>query len=212
MLCGIAITYKQPNEQKMNTTTTNETIQTFFQDLGVDAGHTSKSLESMAAVNHRYLRDMKLNVNGVLNGMNINKKEAAMLALSVAVTEECNVLISAFERRAANEGATAEEIAETHACASMMGVNNIFYRFRHYMHENEFYNKQPAGLRMSIMMNPVMGKALFELMSLAISAANGCERCVISHERSVKEHGANEPRIYDAIRLAAVIKGLCMVM
>lgn len=196
----------------MNTTTTNETIQTFFQDIGVDAGHSTQSLVSMAAVNHRYLRDMKLNVNGVLNSTNMTKKEAALMALSVAVTEKCAVLVSAFERRAAGEGATAEEIAETHACASMMSVNNIFYRFRHYMHENEFYNKQPAGLRMSIMMNPVMGKPLFELMSLAISAANGCERCVISHERSVKEHGASEPRIYDAMRLAAVIKGLCTVM
>ena len=65
---------------------------------------------------------------------------------------------------------------------------------------------------MSIMMNPAMGKPLFELMSLVISAVNGCERCVTSHEHSVKEQGANEPRIYDAIRLAAVIKGFCTVI
>ncbi|GAA4466051.1 carboxymuconolactone decarboxylase family protein [Nemorincola caseinilytica] len=196
----------------MNTTTTNETIQTFFQDLGIDAGHTSKSLEAMAAVNQRYLRDMKLNVNGVLNSASMTKKEAAILALSIAANEKNDILIAAFEKRANAEGANAEEIAETHACASMMALNNIFYRFRHYMHANEFYNKQPAGLRMSIMMNPVMGKPLFELMSLAISAVNGCERCVTSHEHSVKEQGASDQRIYDAVRLAAVIKGLCTVM
>ena len=62
---------------------------------------------------------------------------------------------------------------------------------------------------MSVMMNPAMGKGLFELMSLVISAVNGCEQCVVSHEHSVKEQGADEPRIYDAIRLGAVIKGLC---
>jgi alkyl hydroperoxide reductase subunit D len=93
-----------------------------------------------------------------------------------------------------------------------MSVNNIFYRFRHYMHDTEYYSKQPAGLRMSIMMNPAMGKGLFELMSLVVSAVNGCERCVVSHEHSVKEQGADEPRIYDAIRLGAVIKGFCTVM
>lgn len=196
----------------MSATQTNETIQTFFQDLGIDAGHTSKSLESMATVNSKYLRDLKLNVNSVLNGNNINKKEARLLALSIAVNERNDTLTTAFEGLAMKEGATADEIAETHACTSLMSLNNVFYRFRHYMHNNEYYNKTPAGMRMSIMMNPAMGKPLFELMSLAVSAVNGCERCVTSHEHSVKEQGADEPRIYDAIRLAAVIKGLCTVI
>jgi alkyl hydroperoxide reductase subunit D len=93
-----------------------------------------------------------------------------------------------------------------------MSMNNIFYRFRHFMHDVEYYNKQPAGLRMSIMMSPVMGKNLFELMSLVLSAVNGCERCVASHEHSVKELGADEPRIYDSIRLGAAIKGLCTAL
>lgn len=190
----------------------NETIQNMFLELGISADHTSKSLNSLAAVNHKYIRDLKLNVAGVLGSSNMTRKETSLLALAVAVNEKNDTLIAAFEGLATKEGATADEIAETHGCTSLMGVNNIFYRFRHYMHENEFYNKQPAGLRMSIMMNPAMGKPLFELMSLVISAVNGCERCVTSHEHSVKEQGANEPRIYDAIRLAAVIKGFCTVI
>ncbi len=190
----------------------NETIQNMFLELGISADHTSKSLNSLAAVNHKYIRDLKLNVAGVLGSSNMTRRETSLLALAVAVNEKNDTLIAAFEGLATKEGATADEIAETHGCTSLMGVNNIFYRFRHYMHENEFYNKQPAGLRMSIMMNPAMGKPLFELMSLVISAVNGCERCVTSHEHSVKEQGANEPRIYDAIRLAAVIKGFCTVI
>jgi lipoyl-dependent peroxiredoxin subunit D len=163
-------------------------------------------------VNNRYIRDLKLNVSSVLGSTNMTRKEAYLLALSVAVNEKNDTLIDAFEGLSVKEGATPDEIAETHGCASLMGVNNIFYRFRHYMHDVEFYNKQPAGLRMSLMMNPVLGKPLFELMSIVISAVNGCERCVTSHEHSVKELGADEPRIYDAIRLAAVIKGLCTVI
>jgi len=196
----------------MSASMTNETIQSFFQDLGIDPSHTNISLESMASVNSRYLRDLKLNVSGILNGNNIDKKEARLLALAVAVNEKNDILVAAFTRLATSEGATAEEIAETHACASLMSLNNIFYRFRHYMHSNEYYNKTPAGLRMSTMMNPVMGKPLFELMSLVLSAVNGCERCVMSHEHSVKEHGASEARIYDAIRLAAIIKSLTTVI
>ncbi len=103
-------------------------------------------------------------------------------------------------------------MAEVHACTALMNTNNIFYRFRHYLPQNQYYNNTPAGLRMSIMMNPVLGKELFELTSLVVSALNGCELCVTSHEASVKQHGATEARIYDAIRLGAVIKSLAVIL
>ena len=196
----------------MSAISTNETLINFFQDLGIDAAHTSPQLESMAGVNSKYLRDLKLNVSGLLAAKNLTKKEAFMLALAVASNEKNATLIAAFEALSIKEGATADEVAETHACVSLMSVNNVFYRFRHFMQGNEYYGKTPAGLRMSIMMTPAMGKPLFELMSLVVSAVNGCEQCVTSHEHSVKEVGASEARIYDAVRLGAVIRGLCIVM
>ena len=196
----------------MSDLTKNETIMNMFSDLGIDSAHTSTGLDRMAAVDSRFIRDLKLNVGGMLNSKNLTRKEAYMLALSIAANEKHEVLMAAFEGLATKEGASAEEIAEVHACVSIMNVNNVFYRFRHFMAGVEYYEKTPAGLRMSVMMNPVMGKNLFELMSLAISAVNGCEQCVTSHEHSVKEQGADEPRIYDAIRLAGVIKGLCVTI
>ena len=93
-----------------------------------------------------------------------------------------------------------------------MNVNNVVYRFRHFMGNNEYYNNHPLGLRMGLMLNPVLGKPLFELMSLVLSAVNGCERCVTSHEQSVKTHQVTEAAIYDAIRLGGVIKGLTTVI
>jgi alkyl hydroperoxide reductase subunit D len=194
----------------MNTLNTNETIQGLLQDLGIDASYTSPSLTALAAVNSKYLKDLKLNVSGSINSRNLLRKQTLLIALSVAVNEKHGVLIAAFERLAIAEGATPEEIGETHTCASMMSLNNIFYRFKHYMHGVEFYNKQPAGLRMSAMMGPTMGKATFELMSTVLSAVNGCERCVVAHEHSVKEHNITEVQMYDAIRLGAVIKSLCI--
>ena len=189
----------------------HETIANFFADLGIQPSHTSVSLQKLAAVDSRFLRDLKLNTSSVLGSANMNKKEAYLLALSVAINEKHNVLTNAFEALAIKEGANEAEIAETHACTAVMNVNNVFYRFRHYMAGVEYYDKQPAGLRMNVMMNPVLGKELFELMSLVVSAVNGCERCVTSHESSVKAQGASEARVFDAIRLAGVIKSLCVV-
>ena len=190
----------------------NETVSNLLQELGIATSYTSLSLNSLANANSRYLKELKLNVATVIGSSNLTKKEAYLLALSVAVNEKNNPLIVAFKNLAIKETATEEEIGEVHACASLMSVNNIFYRFRHFMAGNEYYNNHPLGLRMGLMLNPVMGKPLFELMSLVISAINGCEKCVVSHEHSVKAQNATEPRIYDAIRLGAVIKGLCTVI
>jgi alkyl hydroperoxide reductase subunit D len=190
----------------------NESVAGLLEVAGIEQSYTSQGLNTLAAVNSRYLRDLKLNVSATLGSLHLTRKESLLLALSVAANEKHSVLIAAFENQCRANGATDEEIAETHACVSLMNANNIFYRFKHFMHSTEFYQKQPAGLRMSIMMNPVMGKGLFELMSLALSAVNGCEQCVRSHEHSVKQQGADEPRIFDAIRLVSVIKSLCVVI
>ncbi len=190
----------------------HETVAGLLADLGIDPAYSSKSLEVLAATDSRYLRDLRLNVSSTIGSMRLSRREANLLALAVAVTDHHDVLVAAFERLAVREGATGQDISETHACASLMAVNNIFYRFRHFMHGNEFYNKQPAGLRMSVMMNPALGKELYELMSLVLSAVNGCERCVTSHEHSLRHLGTDEPRIYDAVRLGSVIKSLCVII
>jgi alkyl hydroperoxide reductase subunit D len=190
----------------------NETIQNLFTDLNIPADYKSEGLEKLAAADNRFLKDLKLNIGAVLKSTNINKKEAYLLSLSVAANEKSAILIHAFETLARNEGATDAELAEVHACTALMNTNNIFYRFRHYLPQNQYYNNTPAGLRMSIMMNPALGKELFELTSLVVSALNGCELCVTSHEASVKQHGASEARIYDAIRLGAVIKSLAVIL
>ncbi len=193
-------------------TNNNETVLGLLQDLGIDSNYSSPGIVALSAVNSKYLKDLKLNVSGSLNSRNLTRKETLLIALAVAITDKHSVLIAAFEQLAVKEGATPDEIAETHTCASIMGLNNIFYRFKHYMHDVELYNKQPAGLRMSAMLLPTMGKRMFELISLVLSAVNGCERCVGAHEHSVKQHEVTEIQIFDAIRLGSVIKSLCITL
>lgn len=190
----------------------NSAALSLLAELGIEGTYSSPGLLSMSATDSKYLRDLKLNVTAVMKSKHLTGKEAALLALATAANEKNEILIAAFEKMAAKEGATAEEISETHACASLLSLNNVFYRFRHYMKGSEYYNNTPAGIRMSIMMAPAMGKELFELMSLVVSALNGCEQCVTSHEHSIRALGTGEARVYDAIRLSAVIKSLCVTI
>jgi alkyl hydroperoxide reductase subunit D len=58
---------------------------------------------------------------------------------------------------------------------------------------------------MNKLAQPATSKADFELLCLAVSAINGCEACVQSHEKVVLEKGITEDQVHDAIRIAAVI-------
>lgn len=191
---------------------TNETMQSMIADLRLPQDHTTLPAQAMDATDSKALKDLKLNVSSVLKSTHMSRKEALLMALAAAVNEKHRALTEGFLSLSKEEGASDAEIAEIMACVSVMSANNVLYRFRHYLHTNETYAKSPAGMRMSVMMNPVLGKEFFELVSLGVSALNGCERCVQSHEQSVKDHGASEARIFDAIRVVSVIKSAAVVL
>jgi len=181
-----------------------EVIQELLVNINSESNYRTDSLTLLEEGNSRYLRDLKLNFSSTLTSEHLLPKEIALLGISVAVNERNTVLISFFKKFAVDNEASAEEIAEAAACASLLASNNVFYRFRHFT-QKEKYTQIPARIRMQIMMKPATGKEFFELMSLAISAVNGCEMCVNSHEDSLIKLGSTEERIFDAVRLASII-------
>lgn len=190
----------------------NETFANLLNELQIPNYVPSANALALINTDARFIKDLKINVGNVLsNAQYLDKKEALLLALSVAINEKFDLLKESFTKLAKEAGATDAEIAEVVACTSLMNTNNIFYRFRHFM-KKDFYANQPAGIKMSIMMNPILGKAFFELMSLVVSSLNGCEMCVTSHEASVLQHGYTESKIFEAVKLGAIIKGLITVL
>lgn len=191
----------------------NETKIDLLKDLGIDENSIFPVLDKMAECETKFLRDLRINLKNTLNSEYLNIKEAFLIATSIAVNEKNKHLISAFTNLAKLAGASDPEIAESYACASTLATNNVFYRFKHFIKSsNENYQSMPAGIKMNIMMNPILGKELFELISLAVSAVNGCESCVNSHEDSVRKLGSNEGRIFNTIRLASIVNGLCVAI
>jgi len=190
-----------------------ETKLDLLTDLGLDQGHEIESLETLVGGDSRYVRDLRVNLKGVLTSDHLEPKEAFLLALAIAVNEKNDLLKNTFSEKAKESGAGEDEIAETYACASLLATNNVFYRFKHFVQSSHGnYQALPARIKMNIMARPVLGKELFELMSLAISAVNGCEACVNAHEASVRQLGASEARIFDAVRLASVVRGLSLIV
>ena len=92
-----------------------------------------------------------------------------------------------------------------------MGMNNIYYRFLHLVEDPE-YAQMPARLRMNVIGNPGIDKQDFELLSIAVSAINGCGTCVASHERTLRKHGVSREAVQSAVRIAATVHAVARVL
>lgn len=191
--------------------TYSESTREFLDFLKLDQEYRSNSLDLLEGGKSRYLADLKLNFKNSFESDLLSRKEVSLLGVSLAVNASNTGLKQFFTESANSEGATEAEIAEAVGCASLLSANNVLYRFRHFVNK-EKYNEIPARIKMNIMARPVNGKEFFELMSLAVSAVNGCEMCVKSHEQSLIELGSKEERIFEAVRLAAVITSVTKVI
>ena len=188
-----------------------ETKLDLLKDLGLGESFSNKTLDLIVKTEHKYVRDLRMNVKSVMESQNLSLKETHLLSIAILSNNGNQILLESMKVKAQSLGVSDLEIADAIACASLLSANNVFYRFRHFINK-ESYNTLPARLRMNIMMSPVLGKEFFELISLAVSAVNGCEMYVKSHEISVIEAGSTEARVWDAIRLASVITSLGKIM
>ena len=150
-------------------------------------------------------KDLKLNLQSVLGESSLSEGQRWLVALASALSKGDHTLARAI---VASAGPAAGEalVDDAKAVAALMAMNNVYYRFRH-MVGKETYSSLPARLRMNRLGQPKTPKADFELAALAVSALNGCEQCIRSHERSVLALGASEAQVHDAVRIAAVIAG-----
>lgn len=185
----------------------NETLNDLLVDLALSTDYTNQSLNTLIEGNSKYLRDLRMNYKGFLKSKDLSEKEVYLMSVAIANNNGNTTLEKQFSIKAIESGANADEVADAIACASLLSTNNVLYRFRHFAGK-ESYEQMRAGLRMNIMLNPVLGKEFFELISLAVSAVNGCEQCVRSHEASLVELGCSESRIFEAIKLSSVITSL----
>ena len=90
--------------------------------------------------------------------------------------------------------------------ANIMAMNNIYYRAIHLI-DSSTLTQQPAGLRMQGITQHGIDKSVFELMSLAISAVNGCGLCLQSHYKQLETH-FNDEEITEALRIASTLHAL----
>jgi alkyl hydroperoxide reductase subunit D len=156
-------------------------------------------------------RDLKLNLAAVLTQPTpLSEAQRWGVAVATAIAARNPRLRDAVIAEAASH-VSREVIEDAQAAAAVMGMNNVYYRFRHVI-EKSIYNQKPARLRMNRLAKPVASKLDFELFAMAVSAVNDCEACVRSHELTVIEGGLTDEQVHDAIRIAAVMNGVAVAL
>ena len=168
------------------------------------------NLEQLLDTVPSYAKDLKLNLSNLLQQPDLSKQQIWGSALTSAITSRNPQLLNAITTAAA-EHLKPEAMDAARAAAAIMGMNNIYYRFLHLVEDAE-YQSMPARLRMNVIGNPGIDKLDFELLSLAVSAVNGCGLCIISHERKLRDHGVTRETIQSAVRIAAVIHAVAGVL
>jgi alkyl hydroperoxide reductase subunit D len=157
-----------------------------------------------------YAKDLKLNLGSVLRQAELTEQQAWGTAVCSAVASRNATVIEAILAEAAGH-LNPPALYAAKAAAAMMGMNNIFYRFRH-LSGNEKYAAMPARLRMQVIRTHGSDPVDFELWCLAVSAINGCGVCVEAHEKVLREKGANEETILAAVRIASTVHALSAVI
>lgn len=153
-----------------------------------------------------FAKDIRINLNRLFDEetdtTNISLQQRLMIALAASYALDEPSLIDTFGPALHEHHPEAVEAAKI--AATLMAMNNIYYRSVHFVDDEQFASR-PAGLRMAMMASHGIDKADFEAMSLAVSAINGCGHCVAAHAKGLSPDYA-EDAIQWVLKATAVLK------
>ena len=155
-----------------------------------------------------YAKDIRLNLDAVINRSSIEPDQALYLAIAAAFSTSNSKLLTFLVSNATDE---VEKNAALTA-GSIMAQNNVWYPYIE-MADDANLKGLPAQLRMNaISSHGGTTKAKFEAYSLASSIIGKCHFCVKAHYETLKEEGYSTEQLRDIGRIAATINALSKIL
>lgn len=161
-----------------------------------------------------YGRDIRINLENVLSqdgSPGLDETQIFGTFLSSAYATRNEKLIELAQNISAQK-LSMEEIEGVKSAATIMAMNNIYYRYLHLLQGQEDLKKLPAKLRMTVIGKPGIGKLNFEVYSLAVSSITGCGMCINAHVEELKKAGLSDYGIQSSIRIAAVTAAVAQAL
>ncbi|MBN9026877.1 carboxymuconolactone decarboxylase family protein [Kaistia nematophila] len=166
------------------------------------------SIDSLKSRIPDFAKDVRLNLSTLASDETLTPQQKYGLIVACGIATRNPEVKAALEAEAAPHLSPAV-LAAAKSAASIMAMNNVYYRFSHLV-SNAEYRTMPAKLRMNVIGNPGVDKVDFELWSLAVSAINGCGMCMDSHEAVLRKANVSAEVIQASVRFAAIIQSVAV--
>ncbi len=151
-------------------------------------------------------KDAKLNLGQLFNSAQyagLDAKDIHGMAMACAYALKNKDIASAISSHQ-DFSLDAVHLAASQSAASIMAMNNVYYRSVHLMSAIDL-KKTPAGLRMNQMAQHGIDQNRFELYATAVSALNGCGMCLDAHAKVLSMASVSASAIQMALKVAAII-------
>lgn len=158
-------------------------------------------------------KDILLNAERILQvdpSSALTAKQIHMIAVASALAVKSQGVLDYIQSKLGH--LSSDELTAVKGAVALMSMNNIYYRTLHLLSEKS-YSKERANLRMTLMQDPGCDKTDFELMSMAVSAINGCGMCLDAHEKTLRgSHSVSTGSILHTIKIGAVMNALGQII
>lgn len=164
-------------------------------------------VDQLKEVLPEYAKDVKLNLDAVINRSSLPSDEATGCALAAAMSAGNGKLVTWISSQMTDD----KERDAALTAASLMAQNNVWYPY-YEMTEGAFKGL-PLGLRMNaIATHGGTTKARFEAYSLSASIVGKCHFCVKAHFAELQKAGYTVDQLKDIGRIAAVINAISKIL
>ena len=155
-----------------------------------------------------YAKDLRLNLDAVLNRSSLTPAQANGAALAAAFAAKSAPLVAAL-RDGALDPAQAQAAL---TAAALMGMNNVWYPYVEMAADPELKTVRPELRMNAYATDGGVDRTSFELYGLAASIVGKCEFCVQSHYKLLREDGFSTQQLRDVGRIAAVVNAVAQVL
>ena len=153
-----------------------------------------------------HAKDIKLNLDAVMNRSGLDEVDAHACALAAAIAAGNGELAFEIQMNGPVFGTPEREAAMT--AAALMGMNNVFYPFIEMAGDPDLKGL-PPGLRMqAYATHGGVTKKKFEMYALAASIVGKCTHCVKNHYDVLKKEGMTVTELQMVGKIAAVVSAI----
>ncbi len=161
------------------------------------------SIPDLAHLLPDYAKDLKKNLSRIVEDDTLTEAQLWGTILVAALATKHPVVIATARSEAAKH-LSAEDMETVDIVHATMAMNNVYYKFVH-MADEELYRPLPLKIIKTNLHALKTDGICIEMWALAVSAINGCELCVLTHEVRLREAGIEPPVIAACARTGAVI-------